>query len=326
MEIIIVTTIVTVVFAAFAQTSAGALRLLRNEKENLEAALLAEEALEVARIARDESWNANIAPLANGVPYYIRFENGKWNVSETSPGSIQEKYVRELIFDEVRRDSQDRIVASGGSVDPNTRRTTARVSWGEKQIEVAAYMTNFHALLGEKTETVSVSYQGADTDADLTNFPSDNAGNGDPAQTFTVGAGTIQVPRIDLFLRRITLDPSDVYVELRADPVGAVLGTSHSIDSSTIASTSPAWVEFRFQAPVSLFSSTQYAIRLKSVPNSTDAWSGSAGRLHWIYKQTASSPYADGSARRYVGRLSNPSDSGQALDQYDYGFRVYALQ
>ncbi len=325
-EIVVVTAIVTAVFAAFAQTSVGALRLLQNEKENLEASLLAQEALEAVRIVRDESWSAHIAPRARDVPHYIRFENGKWNISETSPGSIQEKYAREIIFSDTLRDSQDRIVASGGVLDPNTRRVTARVSWGEKIVEIAAYMTNFHASLEESAETISVSYEGADTDADLANFPSDNAGNGDPAQTFTAGAGAINVSRIDLFLRRITLDPSDIYIELRASPAGALLGTSHSIASETITNENPAWVEFRFQTPVSLSPSVQYAIRLRSIPSSTDAGSGSAGLLHWMYKQTASSPYAGGVAYRYAGRLSNSSDPGQLLGQYDYGFRVYGLE
>jgi type II secretory pathway pseudopilin PulG len=324
-EMVVVTGIVSMTLFAFLQTSILAIKLLRAEKENLEATLLAQEAMEAARSIRDESWANNIASLANGTRYYPMVENGKWKLKTISPGLINGKYDRYVIFSEVRRDAQDKI-ASGGTLDPNTKKITTYTEYSGKTKTIVSYMTNFVASLGGATETLVVSFVDATTDADLGSFPSNNSGDGDPAQSFTTLTSSIAVSKIELYLRRTTTSPSDIYVELRQTPTGAVLGTSNTITGFTISTTSPAWVEFRFNDPVSLNALTLYYMRLRSSPSSTDTGSGSAGTLNWSYQQTASSPYLGGKARRYVGRLSNPGDAGQELDQYDYGFKVYALQ
>ncbi len=323
-EIVVVTAVVTTALFAFSQTGILSVRLLRAEKENLEATLLAQEAMEAIRSLRDESWTNNITPMVNATTYYPIVENGKWKLSTVSPGVLNGKYTRVAIFDEVRRDAQDRISPSG-TVDSGTRKVTARVTWGGKQAEIVTYITNFPASLSWPQEAKTIFFEDATTDADLANFPSANAGNGDPAQSFTT-AGAITLTKAEFYLRRITSNPSNIFVEIRTSPTGTVLGTSNTITSPTIATTSLSWVEFRFPDKVSLNASTVYHIRLRSMPSSTDAGSGSAGTIHWGYKQTSGSPYSGGQARRYIGRLSNTNDAGQLLDQYDFGFRVYALQ
>ena len=320
-EIIIVTAVVTVALFAFLQAEVLSIKLLRSEKENLEATLLAQESLEAVRLLRDESWTNHITTLANGTRYYPFVENNKWKLTATSPGLINNKYDRYVLFEEVRRDAQDKIAISG-SVDAGTRKATAYVEFGGKTKTITAYLTNFVSLLGGATEAIAVSFEGVTTDADLANFPSNNSGNGDPAQGFTTLASAINVTKVDLYLRRTTASPSNVYAELRTSPTGSVLGTSNTINSFTILSTTQSWVEFRFTPSVSLATSTKYYIRLRSTPASTDAGSGSQGIIHWGYLQSGGSPYGghENEARRYIGRLSNPNDAGQDLDQYDYGF------
>lgn len=323
-EIIIVVSIVTVTLFAFLQVGIAGIKLLRNEKENLEAVLLLQEALEAVRSVRDESWTANIALLTNGTAYYPVVENSKWKLTASNPGLVNNKYARSVSFEQVLRDGEDKI-SSTGTTDPDTRKVMAAVSWSDKTRTIATYITNFQESLGGETETKTIFFEGGTTDSDLANFPSQNAGDGDPAQAFTT-ASAISVSRTELYLKRTTTAPSNIYAELRAVPTGTVLGTSNVINSSTITDSAYSWVEFRFSDPVSLAASTKYYIRLRSIPSSNDALSGSVGTLHWGYQQTASSPYAGGEARRYIGRLSNPNDAGQSLDQYDFSFRVYALQ
>ena len=326
-EIIIVTAIITVAMAAMLQTGTVAVRLLRAEKQNLEAALLAHEGLEAVRSMRDESWTANIAPLSNGAAYYPAIENSKWKLATTDPGVINGKYTRTILFDPVLRDGLDRISASG-ALDTGTRKITSRVSWGSpaKSVETIMYITNFLEALGGGAESKSVFFETGAADSNLANFPSNNAGDGDPVQTFTTGGSAINVSRIDVLVRRVTALPSDVFVELRDTPTGTALGTSHIITSSTMTTATPVWVEFRFQIPVPLATSTNYALRLHSLPSSTDTGSGSAGLIHWAYELNTPSPYAGGTAYRYVGRLSNPLDPGETLTDYDYSFRVWAVQ
>ena len=324
-EVIVVTAIVSAALAGFLQASILSVRLLHAEREMLEATMLAQEALEAVRSMRDESWTNNIATLVNGTIYYPVIVNSKWNLVTDNPGLLNNIYTRQITFSQVFRDGSDDI-ASSGTADVGTRKVTVTVSWGSKQTQLVSYLTNFQEQLSLPKESKVISFEGAITDADIISFPSDNAGDGDPAQSFTTLASAIKVTRVDAYLRRTTSSPSDIYAEIRTSPTGAVLGTSNLITASTIATSTPAWVEFRFSPEVSLSASTLYYIRLRSIPASTADGSGSNGAVDWAYLQTASSPYSGGAARRYIGRLGNPADAGVQLDQYDFGFKVYALQ
>lgn len=322
-EMVIITAIVTAAFAAFAQVGLLSLRLLRTEKENLEAAFLAQEEMNAMRALRDESWTNNIATFANNTLYYPTIENSKWKLVTGSSTLINGTYTRSLTLQNVYRDAQDKI-STTGILDPNTRKITAQVGWNKiKWIQLTAYLTNFQSYLNLPVETKVVSYEGAITNTNLGNFPSNNLGDGDLVQSFTTPAAAPRVTRIDLLLRNPIITPSDIYAEIRTSSIGTVLGTSHVITSSTISTTSAAWVEFRFQNPVALIASTAYSIRLRSIPSSTTAGSGSVGPLHWSYLQTSGSPYAGGSARRYVGKTGT-GDSGELLTDFDFGFKVYA--
>src|SRR3990167_8830420 len=170
-EVVIVTAIITVSLFAFLQAGILAVRLLRNEKENLELTLLAGEAMEAVRAVRDDSWTANIAPVATST---------------------------------------------------------------SKTVTLVSYIANFRESLAPPVETKVVSFESAITDGDLANFPSNNAGNGDPVQTFTT-TGAVEATAVELYLRRATTNPSDIYAEIRSSPTGAVLGTSQIITGSTIA-------------------------------------------------------------------------------------------
>jgi len=322
-EIVIVTAIVIVTLGAFLQAGTLSVRLLHTQKESLIATLLAQEGMEAVRAVRDESWTANIAPLVNGTTYYPAVINNKWGITTNNPGVQNGLYSRSITFAQVSRNGQDDIAPSG-TVDTNTRKVTVTVSWGSKQEQLVAYITNFQEQLSLPTESKVISYEGAVTDTDIISFPSANLGDGDPAQSFTT-TNAISVTRVDALLRRTTNTPSDIFAEIRTSPTGTVLGTSHIINASTIATSSAAWIEFRFSPEVALAASTNYVVRLRSTPTSAASGSGSKGSLDWVYLQTASSPYSGGVARRYIEK-SGPLDTGQQLDQYDFGFKVYALQ
>jgi len=323
-EVVIVTAIVIVALSAFLQTGVFSIRLLRGQTESLTATMLAQEGMEAVRAVRDESWTNNIAALTNATTYYPVIINSKWTLTTNNPGVQNGLYSRSIIFDQVFRDAQDDIAASG-TLDTNTKKITVTVTWSNKQEQLIAYITNFQEQLSLPTESSVISYNGAVTDADIISFPSSDMGDGDPAQSFTTSVSAISVTRIDALLRRTTNTPSDIYAEIRTTPTGTILGTSHLINASTIATSSAAWVTFRFSPTVSLAPSTNYYIRLGSTPSSLTAGSGSKGFLNWVYLQTASSPYSGGVARRYIEK-TGPSDNGQQLDQYDFGFNVYALQ
>jgi len=169
-------------------------------------------------------------------------------------------------------------------------------------------------------------YTGGGIDADLASFPA-NSGFGDPAQSFTTISEDIYARQVDLYLRRTVSNPSDVFLEIReTSTVGDVLGRSWTIDGSSLSSTLD-WTSFVFPDPVFLSANTQYFLRLRSLPDSTVAFSGAVGFIYWGYEHSATAPpaYADGDAWRYAGRIDTPSDQGEQLgpaDQYDFSFRI----
>lgn len=317
-EIIIVTAIVSGALFAFSQVGAFALKVLRHEKETLEMTLLAEEGLEAVRSLRDESWAGNIDTHDEGTDHYISLASGKWVIGHTPAPPIG-AYTRTVRIEQVFRDGQDRIGGSG-TLDPGTVRVTATVAKTGRTVSLLAYLTDFQQYVPRPTDAVAVSYEGATNDADIINFPA-GSGFGDPAQSFTTPASSLQVTRVSLLLRRATAAPSDIYAEIRSAPDTAPLGTSAVVASASIPQGSAAWIDFSFVTPVSLAAAMPYSIRLRSIPDSAVP-SAAVGSLRWDYLQTASSPYAGGVARRYIQAFGQ----GQLLDQYDFGFKVYALQ
>ncbi|MBI2056458.1 MAG: hypothetical protein HYT37_03690 [Candidatus Sungbacteria bacterium] len=322
-EIIVATAIVTLALSAFLHAGATAIRLLRAEKENLMASILAKEGLNAVRAIRDESWTT-IAGSTIGATYYPLIESGKWKLSSTDPGVLNGLFTRTIVFDRVYRNSSDQI-SSAGTEDPGTRRATVRILWNGKTYQIFSYFTDFQSHLSLSTESKTLFFEDAPTDTNFAAFPSPNTGSGDPSQSFTT-AGSIDVTKIELLLRRTTPAPSHAYAELRTSATGTVLAMTNMLNGSGIASTSPAWVEFRFETPVSLAAATKYYIRLRSRPASTDAGSGSAGIINWSYRQSSGGPFAGGEAYTGIGQLSNPLDSGTQQNDYDFGFRVYTLQ
>src|SRR3989338_11481059 len=91
MEVVVATAVVTLALVSFSRAGVLATRLLRNQKETLEATLLAQEGLEAVRMVRDASW-ADIAwrtDLQNpSLRYYPVVENGVWVLATISPGII----------------------------------------------------------------------------------------------------------------------------------------------------------------------------------------------------------------------------------------------
>lgn len=274
---------------------------------DVQATFIAEEGLEVMRGLRDGAWS-NIDSLASGTAYHLARVGGAWEATTTAQ-TVDEKFTRTVTIDDVyRRDSDDDIVPATSTdpntLDPDTKKVTVSVSWGV-------------------VDTTHVAYTGGDTNGDLASFPSNDAGDGNPVQSFTTPSEAVTVTGLEVLLARASgTNPSDIYAEIRSgSSVGTVLATSETVTAADF-DTELAWKTFTFPGSVELSADTTYYIRLRSDPPSTAGSSGSSGTVHWGYKQTASSPYAGGVARRYVGRQGDESDTGQLLDQYDFSFRV----
>jgi len=118
----------TVVLILSAQFS-----LVRAQQE-IKALALAQEAVEVSRILRAESF----AALANG-DHGLVLANQNWRLQGTT--DEQAGFVRQLHIEDYQR---------GGTPDPETKLLTARVTWssifgGGQQLELSFLLTNWSA-------------------------------------------------------------------------------------------------------------------------------------------------------------------------------------
>ncbi len=102
------------------------LRFAVAHENDVQAALLAEEGIEVVKLLRDSGWSAKIATLSPGVNYGIEFINGAWT-STTSLKYIDAKFLRTFVLNNVYRDASYDI-ASLGTLDLNTKEVTVSVS------------------------------------------------------------------------------------------------------------------------------------------------------------------------------------------------------
>jgi hypothetical protein len=175
------------------------------------------------------------------------------------------------------------------------------------------------------TYTQGVEFTDGTTDGDLCSFPGID---GDCGQSFTMGSQSKEISQLQLYLRKTSPDISDIYLEIReANTIGTVLATSYTLTAADIPE-SLDWVTFTLQGPVTLTANTQYFLRLRSIPDSTDPEAGAIGYIYWGYIHASTSPpaYEGGDAWRYISRNNNPDDPGQQLgpdDQYDFSFRIY---
>ncbi len=145
-EILIASAIILLTVLTLLGTHALYLKSALANTNSLKATYLAQEGLEAARFLRDVSWENQIEGLSLGTNYYAGLAGSAWTLSTTA--SNIDNFSRTLIFNQVERNVNGDIVASGGSVDPNTKLVTATVSWSQngsqKSVSLSTYLTNLY--------------------------------------------------------------------------------------------------------------------------------------------------------------------------------------
>lgn len=112
----------------------------------VEAIHFAQEGVEAVRLMRNNSWATNIDVVPNNTTHYIIMVGDQWILTLVQPSMLNDTYTRTIIFNEVQRDANGDIVASGGVVDTKTRKVISSVSWSEKGVPYSSkleiYITN----------------------------------------------------------------------------------------------------------------------------------------------------------------------------------------
>lgn len=148
-EILVAVFIFTVVLGSLINAAniylSGSGENLRSAK----AAYLAEEGIEAVKIMRDHNWT-NISTLTDNADYYLYFDTSSstdntWKATSTS-SYIDSIFIRTFKTNAVYRDSNGRIVSSGGTLNSNTEKVTVSVFWKSKTATttkiLSTYITN----------------------------------------------------------------------------------------------------------------------------------------------------------------------------------------
>lgn len=143
-EIIIGSAILTVSLVATSTYFQKTLQLNQDSGKTVQASFLLEEGIEAVKFFRDSSWT-NISGLTAGTYYFLQFDGTKW-ATTSSNIFVDNAFERKFVLNNVSRDANDDIVASGGTNDPETKKVTVSVSWlgrnGTTTKTISTYITN----------------------------------------------------------------------------------------------------------------------------------------------------------------------------------------
>lgn len=119
---------------------------LSNSSKNIKlikATYLTEEGMEAVRVIRDTSWN-QISSSTMGVPYYINFDISSSTWKATTTANSIDSYIRWFTLHDVRRDNNTKkIVESGGTVDPYSKKVNVYISWQDKGSTTTKSMSSY---------------------------------------------------------------------------------------------------------------------------------------------------------------------------------------
>lgn len=143
-DIIISIAIIAIAFWSIFQVALLCTSVMRESEKRETAVYLAEEAIEVVRFLRDESWSSNIAPVTTEADYFPVISGTDWMLTTTDPGPVSQLYRRIVKFDNVYRDANDDI-SDSGTEDPDSRKVIISILWDDpqKEYKIVTYLTNF---------------------------------------------------------------------------------------------------------------------------------------------------------------------------------------
>lgn len=124
-EVVIGSAIVLLMSAVLVSANVAYFKTSRSNLKTIKATYLIEEGIEAVNFIKNSDWN-NLGNVNTN--YYLIWTGDSWSAT-TTINYIDQIYERKFATENVNRDSNDDIVLSGGTIDPNTRKLTVQVSW-----------------------------------------------------------------------------------------------------------------------------------------------------------------------------------------------------
>ncbi|MBX4198176.1 hypothetical protein KW782_02455 [Candidatus Parcubacteria bacterium] len=146
-EIIIGSAIIVTGVLALSEGYAQYVKFALANEKNIQAAYLAEEAIEVVTQLRDFGWTRNIGSLATSTTHYLSWTGSVW-ATTTVPEYVDGIFLREIHLADVYRDGSDRITNTG-TLDPNSRFLTVTISYPQAHAtttkSISTYISNLNS-------------------------------------------------------------------------------------------------------------------------------------------------------------------------------------
>lgn len=148
-EILVVVAIIAIAFSSLLGLASFSLGVSTLIKQTNQANNLSQEVMEAVRNFRDgTSWDTDgLGKLTTSIDYYPQATSSpsKWQLVQGTENI--DGFTRKVVFEDVMRDSNDKIVESGGDFDLNTKKVIVTVSWEERgrehKVEIINYLTNW---------------------------------------------------------------------------------------------------------------------------------------------------------------------------------------
>lgn len=148
-EILVVIFILGAAFFGIINAALLTFKSNQNDELFIKAKFLAEEGMEALRSVRDNNYwfsSDGLGSKSSGIDYYLNNSSARWLLVSSPIEQIGE-FTRKIRFEDVYRDSNDNIVASGGSLDANSKKVIVYVSWNKEgkdyEVRLEAYLTNW---------------------------------------------------------------------------------------------------------------------------------------------------------------------------------------
>jgi type II secretory pathway pseudopilin PulG len=135
-------------------------------EEQTVASQYASEGIEASRSIKNQNFAYLVNSVGTGI---VASSSGVWKFSGSS-NVLSSKYTRVLTVSDVQRDGSGNIVASGGTLDPLTKKITSTVSWNftptrSDSVILSTYLTNWRLAIGAKGGVLVYGDGGTTTDA-----------------------------------------------------------------------------------------------------------------------------------------------------------------
>ncbi len=144
-EVVVATGLIVLFAATFAKLTLGSHSTGRQGREQTIATFYAQEGIEAARSIAERDFDELVV-----AQHGVAVMTGAYAFSGSS--NISGKYTRTITVAEVERDGNDDIVASGGTVDEDTRQITSSVTWTvfadrTNTVNLVTYFTRWFSVL-----------------------------------------------------------------------------------------------------------------------------------------------------------------------------------